>query len=286
MRYQTIMVQLPIGQTNARLLQFTAELAAKFDAEVIGVSACQPMQIVYGEGFFPGELITQSQKELLDELAVAQAEFRAALQSRVRQISWRSNISFGSLAEYFAHQARSADIFVASVLDADALDTSRRLDIGDLIVQIGRPVLVLPATITAENSLPENAGPLLNLERVLVCWSDSRESRRAIVDALPLLKNAARVKVIEVVPERDKLAAQTRLIEVSAWLASHGVSAEAEVVASTENDAKDLHAAAKLFQPGLIVAGAYGHSRLREWVLGSVTRELITQSQQCTLLSH
>ena len=286
MRYQTIMVQLPIGQANTRLLQFTAELAAKFDAEVIGVCACQPMQIVYGEGFFPGELITQNQKELLNELAVAEAEFRNALQSRVRHISWRSNISFGSLAEYFAHQARSADIFVASVLAADALDASRRVDIGDLIVQIGRPVLLLPALATTENPVPDNASPLLNLERVLVCWSDSRESRRAIVDALPMLKNAGRVQVIEVAPERDKLAAQTRLLEVIAWLASHGINAEAQVHASTDNDAKDLHSAANLFQPGLIVAGAYGHSRLREWVLGSVTRELLTQSRQCTLLSH
>lgn len=286
MNYQTIMVHVPIGQANHRLLQFTAELAKKFDAAVIGISACQPMQVMYGEGFFPGELITQNQKELLEDLARAEAEFRGALQSCSRGIAWRSNISFGSLAEYFSHQARSADLFVAPVLTPNTLDASRRVDLGDLIVQIGRPVLVLPELATAEASEQEASSALLNLDRVLICWSDSRESRRAVVDALPILKIAGQVRIIEVAPERNQPEVHAQLVQVVTWLKSHGVNAEVKVVPSCENDTKDLHNAANDFQPGLIVAGAYGHSRLREWVLGSVTRELLLHGKHYTLLSH
>jgi nucleotide-binding universal stress UspA family protein len=273
--YATLMVHLELGHSNAGLLQIAGDLAERFHAGVIGIAACQPVQIVYADGYVSGELFEQDREEIDKETKEAEAEFRNAFQTRVGTLEWRSTVMFGSLSEYLAREARSADLVITGVAAGDFFDASRRVNTSDLVMRVGRPVLIVPA-----------AADKVTLERVVVGWKDTRETRRAALDALPLLKKAAHVAVVEIAAEGELAAARAQLEDVVGWLKRHGVVAESIASASTGDDTTRLYAIAQEEGADVIVAGAYGHSRLREWVLGGVTRDLLLRADRCSLLSH
>ncbi|WP_394787147.1 universal stress protein [Rhodoferax sp.] len=275
MSYATLMVHLELGRSNAELLQVTLNLAQRFRSGVVGIAACQPMQLVYGDGYVYGELIEENRLEIAKEMAQAEAEFRSVLQSQAPWVEWRSTTGYVSLSDYLASEARSADLFITSVAKSELFDPSRTVDTGDLIMQIGRPVLVVPPS--AEQA---------QLNRVVIGWKDTRETRRAVYDALPLLKHATDVRVVELAAQSDLADARARLADVVAWLHRHGVVAESLAPLATGDDAAQLSAIAWEYEADLVVAGAYGHSRLREWALGGVTRSLLLQTGRCALVSH
>jgi nucleotide-binding universal stress UspA family protein len=127
----------------------------------------------------------------------------------------------------------------------------------------------------------------LDLRSVLVAWNDTTEARRAISDALPLLRKASDVTVAELIDDETRRpSAQARLDDVVAWLSRHGATARAQVANDHGHTATQLETIAADVGAGLIVAGAYGHSRFREWVLGGVTRKLVNPSSRCSLLSR
>jgi nucleotide-binding universal stress UspA family protein len=275
MTYATLMVHLELGHSNAGLLQIAGDLAERFRAHLVGIVACQPQQLMYGDGYVDGAFIEQFRKELAVETKAAEAEFRSALQTRVGSLEWRSMLMYGSLSDYLAREARSADLVITGTSSGDMFDPSRAVNTGDIVMQAGRPVFIVPAAVNK-----------LQLGRILVSWKDTREARRAAVDALPLLKIAAHVSVVEIAAAQDLAAARTHVEDVVSWLARHGVLAESLASPSTGDDAAGLYAIAQDQGADLIVAGAYGHSRLREWVLGGVTRDLLLRSERCSLVSH
>ena len=275
MTYGTLMVHLELGRSNAGLLQITGDLAERFHASVIGIAACQPMQIVYGDGFISGDIYEQDRQELDKEMKAAEAEFRSALQTRAVTLEWRSTVMFTLLSDYLAREARSADLIITGIASGDLFDSSRSVNTGDLVMRAGRPVLVVPS-----------AASKVKLDRVVVGWKDTREARRAVSDALPLLKGASHVAVVEIAVEEELAAARTQIEDVAGWLNRHGIKAECLTSPSTGDDATALYAVAQDQGADLIVAGAYGHSRLREWALGGVTRDLLLRANWCSLLSH
>lgn len=276
MTYATLMVHLELGRSNAGLLRIAGGLAARFHAGVIGIAACQPMRIIYSEAYIPGEIIENDRGEREMEIKVAETEFRSALQAGISNLEWRSTITSEPLSDYLVCEARSADLFITGVdQNTSMFDTSRHVSAGDLVMQAGRPVLIVPAS--ADNLTPD---------RVLVGWKDRRESRRAAFDALPLLKKAAHVAVVEIAAKEDLNAARARLDGVVGWLKRHGIAAASLAWPSSGDDAAQLNAIAQEQGADVIVAGAYGHSRLREWALGGVTRELLLRADRCVLVSH
>jgi nucleotide-binding universal stress UspA family protein len=275
MTYATLMVHLELGRSNTGLLQITGDFAERFHAGVIGIVACQPMQCVYGETYISGDLVDQDRMEIEKEIKKAEAEFRSALQTRATTLDWRSTVMFSVLSDDIAREARSADLVITNVTSGSLLDASRRVNTADLVMKAGRPVLVVPV-----------AADKLNLERILVAWKDTRETRRAILDALPLLKKAAHVVVVEIAAEEELADARTHLEDVVLWLKRHGIAAESLVASSTGNDATLLNTIAQKQEAEIIVAGAYGHSRMREWALGGVTRDLLLCATQCSFVSH
>jgi nucleotide-binding universal stress UspA family protein len=274
MTYATLMVPLQLGRANGRLLQVAGALAEAFDATLIGIAAGQPTAVVYGDGYVDGELMALDQQSLERQLAATQAEFRQALQGRPGAIEWRSTIAFGAL-DYLASEARCADLIVVAGPGPKDKDDARQIGVGEFVLAAGRPVLVVPAA--AESAA---------LTRVMVAWKDTREARRAVVDALPLLIRASRVTVVEIVAEDDLPAARRRLDDVVTWLGRQGVKARPVDAPSTGDDATGLADLASLHEADLIVAGAYGHSRLREWAFGGLTRDLLLRGERAVLLSH
>lgn len=275
MTYGTLMVHLELGRSNAGLLQIAGDLAERFHAGVSGIAACQPMQLVYGDSFISGDIYEQDRQELDKEMKAAEAEFRRALQMRAVTLEWRSTVMFTLLSDYLAREARSADLVITGIASGDLFDSSRSVNTGDLVMRAGRPVLVVPA-----------AAGKVKLDRVVVGWKNTREARRAVSDALPLLKGASHVAVVEIAVEEELAAARTQIEDVAGWLNRHGIKAECLTSPSTGDDATALYAMAQDQGADVIVAGAYGHSRLREWALGGVTRDLLLRANWCSLLSH
>ncbi len=276
MTYASLMVHLELGCSNAGRLKIAAALAERFHAVVIGIAACQPVHIIYSEGFVAGSLIEQDQEEIDRQLKAAEQEFRQVLREGTNTLGWRSMVTTAPLADYLAHEARRADLFITGVdRNRSMFDTSRHVNTGDLVLQIGRPVLIVPI-----------ASSSLNLEHVLVGWRDTRETRLAVFQALPVLKAAERVSIVEVAAENQLDEARKNLKDVGAWLNYHSVMAEAIVIPASGDDAASLNAFAIDQKADLIVAGAYGHGRLREGVLGGVTRDLLLRADRCALVSH
>lgn len=276
MTYATLMVQFEIGHSNAGLLQLAAGLAKEFQAGIVGVAACHPMQVLYSDAYVAGDVLEQNQELVEDEIRAAEAEFRSVLRDRVSSLEWHASVVSEPLSEYFACEARSADLIITKVDQSPPLfDTTRYTNIGDLVMRAGRPVLVVPQSVDT-----------LRLEHVVIAWKDTRETRRAVVDALPFLEKAGCVTVIEIAADDELPATRARLEEVVLWLKRHGVGSEFRAVRSTGDDTMDLSAVAAENSADLIVAGAYGHNRLREWVLGGVTRDLLLRAERCSLVSH
>jgi nucleotide-binding universal stress UspA family protein len=274
MTYATLMVHLELGRSNAGLLRVAGDLARRFEAGIIGIAACQPMPMYYADGY-SGAMIEEDRVEMAREIKATEEEFRSVLQGAVADVEWRSTVAFGLVADYLACEARAADLVLTGVATGDMFDASRAVNTGDLLMQAGRPVLVVPL-----------AAETLKLEQVLVGWKETREARRAVVDALPFLKQATRVTIASIASPDDMATSRTQLEDVARWLKRHGVAASALASPASGNDAAALYALAQDQGADLIVAGAYGHTRLREWVLGGVTTDLLLSKDRYSFVSH
>jgi nucleotide-binding universal stress UspA family protein len=275
----SLMVRLAAGTPNDALLMLAADLAARLKVtKVIGISARQPIQI-YGspEMYVPPELVNWDREQIDRELKATEQHFRSTLAGKVATVEWRSTVvTYGSIADYVAEQMRAADLLISAAQEGGALlDRSRYVSVADLVLRTGRPVLVAGST---EDKL--------DLQNIVVGWKDTREARRAMQDALPLLKLAGQTTVVEIVADEDLADARSRTQDVVDWLARHGVAAAARAVAGSSDEAGQLRDIARQLNAGLVVGGAYGHTRLREWVLGGVTRDFLLRPARCSLVSH
>ena len=274
--YSTLMAHINLDAKNEGVLAVTASLARRLDAAVIGVAARQPVEMMYGSARMTGELIDLDRMQIKQALAEAETSFRDAFAGQPTQIEWRGAATTESLADHIAREARSAELILTSPdYGAGFANSAVRMSVGDLVMRVGRPVLIVPDTVRG-----------LDLEHVLVAWKDTREARRAVADALPLLALAGEVMVVEIA-EKDALgAAGKRVLDVAVWLGRHGITAIAQAVEAKRHDAVQLENLARQKHAGLVVAGAYGRARLLEWVFGGLTCDLLLHPARCTLLSH
>src|SRR5476649_743835 len=104
MSYHTLMVHLTAGSSNAGLLQIAGDLADRFQAHVIGIAACRPMQTVAADGYVSGDIVEQDFKQIDDALAAAEAEFRTALSAHTNSLEWRSMMTFDPISDYLARE--------------------------------------------------------------------------------------------------------------------------------------------------------------------------------------
>lgn len=277
MTFATVMVSLALSQPNEARLQVAGDLAARFEAGVIGVAAAEftpPLYFTTGEQ--AQDLIEQGEAALQTRLGELEQHFRSVVGGRAAPLSWRAALDFP--VRYVLAQARAADILVTGSIPPGVSDAFAVASPKDLVMQAGRPLFVVPDNAT-----------WLDLSTVLVAWKETPEARRALVDALPLLAKATDVVVTEILENTSEYdACEARLDDVVAWLGRHQIvaSARVEQPGQGRNVAAKLDAVAADVSAGLVVAGAYGHSRFRELVLGGVTEHLVTRTERCVLLSH
>ena len=269
MSYKTIVVNLAVDADPTPIVKLAAEMAHRFDAHLIGLAAADvPPLVATGEGMvYEGEVMQVRRREIEKRLA----ELRDTFETLVPQSTsseWKQFVCGPTRAVGLV--ARSADLIVTA---DGGEDVFRALDIGSLVLGAGRPVLV--AARNTEHPVGKT---------VLVAWKDSREARRAVSDSLPLLAKAKEV-VVATMEANSGMDVRDSLADVAVFLEQHGIIARTEGIAGTA-DGEGLVAFARSVHADLIVSGAYGHSRLREWAFGGITRSLIDESGISRLLSN
>ncbi len=272
MAYKSVLVHVGPDPTCGSGLGAAEQIARRFDAALIGVAAeaLDPP----ATGFEDGLLLQTLREQVEADLEKAGQRFREATEGTDLETGWISVP--GAPDRVMALHARGADIIVASRPER-GFGASLLPRIASLVLDTATPVLVTPSHRHHHD---------LRAQRVVIGWKDTRESRRAVSDAMPFLLEAEHVLVAAVRKEARSDEA-TGLDEVVARLCRHGVKAEGRLVPRKGRCvADDIEEVAREAGADLLVLGAYGQSRLREWALGGVTEDLIDRSSRFILFSH
>jgi nucleotide-binding universal stress UspA family protein len=275
MTYKSLLCHAQPYPDHAEHLRCAANLSDDFGSITIGLGAAAiPPLAVSGLGAYAGldgEWLVLVSDQIRLNLEGSRKVFEEAIGARARE--WRTQWLEPTPA--LAQAARGADLIIVRHGGPGRPDTYSDVDVGQLVVSAGRPVLMCPP---GRDYLAK--GP------VLVAWKDSRESRRALVDALPLLQRSGDVLIVEASPDADTSPAAARVEDVAEALARHGVRARSEVLEHSGRASEAIMTRAGQLGADIIVAGAYGHSRLGEWAFGGVTRNLLAQERYFVLFSH
>jgi len=278
MSYQTILVHCDAGKKVSCHLDVAAELAGRFGSVFVGLHAQPPFEApTFAEGAFSmGPIFKAYEEGARADLATSRAAFDKALKGRHVPAEWRIIDDYPEEALTIA--ARYADLVVVGQSTPDNVTITPENLPESVALATGRPVLVVPH-IGADK--PPG-------KKVMLCWNASRESARAASDAMPFLKAADEVIVLIVDPKASANGHGAEPgADVATWLARHGVkvSVQREVAGDTDIGNVILSRAADL-DVDLIVMGAYGHSRMRELVMGGVSRTLLSSMTVPVLMSH
>lgn len=274
MSYKSIFAHASVGHDNRNVFSVSGQLAELFGAQITGISGAR-LTRPFSEVPVVADTMQYEREAAEKALSRAEQDFRAAFRDSGIKLSWRSCCDFWPVADFLAQEARAADLIVTSPEAGTLLERLDETHLGPMVLKAGRPVLIVPREHRQ-----------LNLEKVMVAWKDGREARRAVVDALPLLQKAHNVSVVEVCSPATVKEAHQRTADVAHWLKSHGVTAHGIAEASQLTDLEGLRAVIRNKGYDLLVAGAYGHTRFREWTFGGVTMDLLLPGNHCTLVSH
>jgi nucleotide-binding universal stress UspA family protein len=272
--WRSVMTHVEPGANAEPRLKAAADLAARCDAVLIGLGAeCVDPRVfvdVYGGGSDPVFMDALDQR-IREDLREAHTHFMRHAQPGGSQ--WRTVRIFPNDA--LAAEARAADVIVAGGDFEPKSESHFYADTAEVVIKSGRPVLVARAD-----------GRRLDGRVAVVAWKETREARRAVTAALPLLRAADKVVVIEVTADAFE-EAQYRVDDVADALKRHGANARGQVLKGRDLGAVEiLCAEAAALGSDLIVAGCYGHSRIGEWLFGGVTRSLLTRGDFFLLMCH
>ena len=276
MPLKDLVVFVDATKTAPTRVEYAAGLADKFDSHTIGIFVKPPSMVpAYVMAQIPPEA-RKIHDDSLDQMAqkagsVFEDRMRAAM--RHDRSEWR--IIHGDPTAAMALMGRYADLVVVGQHGPDEDEVASGLDSDELVLSCGRPVLLVPHAYRVDT-----VG-----ERVLVAWNATREAARAVADAMPILEQAKQVTVLCINPPPhlgDEPGA-----DIALHLARHGVKAEAAHIFAHDIDPGDalLSRAADL-SADLVVMGAYGRPRLRELVLGGVTRQMLQHMTVPVLMAH
>lgn len=283
MSYKTILVHL-VDELHAEgLLRATRPLAEAHGAHLIGLSVLPLVDAPSRKDTTVDELLRQYQSAMRSEAARIEAIFKAPGPVAAYTSEWRlADTGFERASDAIARHGSAADIIVVSQDDPSWQSSGLMRDSAGLIgLLAGRPVLVIPHG----REIDQIGG------RVLVAWNASRESARAVFDALPLLKRASMVTVLCV---QSPDAADNQSIsgfqpgeDICSALTRHGVKCELKVEPPlADGTAATLLSAVERHKAQLLVMGDYGRSRLSEFIFGGATRSVLREMTIPILLSH
>lgn len=272
-----ILVNLSQGTDSDRAAAFATSLAAKFSAHLTGLAVTYEIDVPpFYMGALPTDFLeTQMQENTAAAAAAGEAFVARAAAAGVTHDVRTLNGSLGIAASSLAEMSRAYDLTVVAQPDPDKPGPEEVIA-ETVLLESGRAVLVVPYV--------QRDG--YGGGRAFVAWDGSRAAARALAEGLPLLHRAAKVEVLRVMRAGDE---DTGCDDVLRHLARHGLSAttrtlhvgsgEPSIAQTILNEVSDQGA-------DLVVMGGYGHSRLRELVMGGVTREILSAMTVPVLMAH
>jgi len=272
-----ILVNLTVGVEQDVAAEYAISLARSFEAHLVGVAFVQ-------ESMVPGATFSSVAMEIVRAYRAECKEAALVASSRFDEMTRRAGVLSASHVETtllpqvpltFAKLARRFDISVIAQSEPEN-PPNRDVMIEAALFDSGRPLLAVPYI--------QQSG--FTTERALVCWDGSRNAARAIGDALPILRRMHSVEVVVVTGERGKTG-EIPGADMAHHLARHGLNVKVrEIMAIDDDVASTILSHVADTGAGFIVMGGYGHSRLRELVLGGATRGILASMTVPTLLSH
>lgn len=253
------------------------DLARRLEAHVTGVAlAVDPIVPGFVVAPLPVEVIEQARTQALDVAKTATERFLEAAERAGVPVETRvAEILMGGAPEGFVVNCRATDLVVIGQDDPDRPEPMREAMIETALFEGTAPMLIVPYI---------SAGSMA-LERVMIAWDGSRTAARAVQAALPLLALAKKISVVMI--ERVGSNPGQPGAELATWLARHGLDVELSQVEAPDVGIADAlldHAADKSFD--LLVMGGYGHSRVREFLLGGATRGILATMTIPVLMAH
>jgi nucleotide-binding universal stress UspA family protein len=274
--FKDVVVNLSGRAAQDFAADYAVSVAAAFGAHLTGVAFLyDPIIPDGGFGAIPVDVIELQREENAKVAGAAIERFEAAAKrAGVAATSRTVDATLGGGATLFGRMARRFDLAVIGQAQREH-GASEELMVEGALFESGRPLLVVPY-IQRDGFAPG---------RVLVAWDGSATAARAVADAMPFLARATAVDLLIVTEERKHVGVAG--VRMSAHLARHGVSAAIRRVERGDlaiGDAILSYAADS--DAGMLVMGGYGHSRLREFVLGGVTRGILHSMTLPVLMSH
>lgn len=271
-----IVVNLGLGDHDPAG-EFAVSLAEKFEAHVLGIAfSYEPIIPGSVMGGIPPDFIEAQRTESEKKARGAITRFEAA--AKRSSLSAETRIvtaSISAAAETLGRIARRFDLAIVGQPERENSVPDEVVDEG-VLFESGRPVIFVPYIFKGG----------VKLDRVMVCWDGSRAATRAIADALPLLQKAKQVEIVIVATGRPK-SDEVPGADLGQHLARHGLKVDVKRITSPDIDVPStILSYAADSSADMIVMGGYGHSRLREFVLGGVTRGLLESMTVPVLMSH
>lgn len=272
-----IVVNLSIEAQRDVAADYAISVASTFGAHLTGISyAYEPVLPPTLMGGIPAEVITaqRAESEKAANATIERFE-QAANRAGVSADSRALSASLAGASDLFGRIARRFDVSVVGQAEPDKV-APEELIIEAALFESGRPVIVVPYI--------QKDG--LKLDRVMVCWDASRTAARALGDAIPFLMRAKSIDVVMVASERAK-SDEIPGADIAHHLARHGLTVDVKriVTGGTDVPSTILSYAADA-SADFIVMGGYGHSRLREFILGGATRGILSSMTVPALMSH
>ena len=280
MSYKTILVSLNEVGRLKELVAAAVSLGRDTGAHVSGLYVVPAVQVYPSVGFEAAPQVFEGNRSFFKDNAQRVRETfetamkREGLTHDFHLLDARTPV----IAEEVIAVGRAVDLIVVSVTDPDEITGVERDFVEQVVMASGRPVIVLPHQGNAELSLSE----------IVIGWNGGREAARAAFDALPLLKKAGRVRIVWIDPQKNPdLRGGIAGADLAESLARHGVKAEAMGYPTDgQDEGQALLRCADDWGAGLVVMGAYGHSRLAEFIFGGATRFVLTRLSRPVLMSH
>jgi len=272
-----ILVRLERDPSRDAVNEVAVSLAELFDAHLTGVSFADERVLEVSFSELPSNVVRTIITEAESVAQAAIDRFAQLSEHRLSSVAHRLiDDSSQSPPKAFAQMARCFDLSVVMQPDPSAWSDDAQT-IEAALFESGRPVIAVPYI--------QRQGVVL--DQVVCCWDGGRASARAIGDALPLLKMAKNVRVLTIANKDSSDLNECRGLEIGAHLARHGLKIDVEVTSAPDVDVADtiLNWVADQ-SASMVVMGGYGHSRLREFVLGGVTRTMLSSMTVPVFLSH
>jgi nucleotide-binding universal stress UspA family protein len=275
--FKDIIAYLNVSKGSESIADFAVSVASSLEAHITGIAMVFVLNTPGASmGYLPLEKIEPRQREYEAAAKTARDRFAAATaRAGVSAEPQLLHTSFANAANLFGSIARRFDLAIVGQAKPDGNAVEAMISESTLF-ESGRPVIIVPYIQKAP----------IKLDRIMVCWDGSRSAARAIADAMPFLERAKNVEVVIVTNERRKRD-EIEGADMGQHLARHGLKVEVTRITHGDLDVADALLSHSMdASADFMVMGGYGHSRLREFVLGGVTRTILRTMTLPTLMSH